>query len=194
MIADELTLIVPCKGADCEGTEALHAVIPCRLHLVQNRRYGEAIQQGIYHSTTPYLATMDADGQHSVSEVLHLYRTLRDRRDEMVIGVRTARPRGLRSVASACINLTASILAGQHVEDCGSGLRVFTRDLGLELLSKLPDGFDFNAVFTLLALQRGARVSTMSITVAPRRHGRSHVRWTDGLRTLVSLARCRATQ
>ena len=74
-------------------------------------------------------------------------------------------------------------------DDFGSGLRIFRRDLATEYLDDLPDGFDFNAVLTMKFLLAGRNVLWVDVPYHPRGKGKSHVRFTDGLRTLRSLYR-----
>ena len=181
---DDLTILIPCKGEDCERVPVYP---PYTIHVIRDRQYGEAILQGIQKAKTTYLATMDADGQHTLRDVLRLWKVLQAEDADMVIGHRPRVGSGVRPLASCALNLAASIVAGRRVPDLGCGARVFRRDMALELAPRLPEGFDFNAVLTTLALVRGYQVRWVPIPHRPRQRGESHVRMSDGVRTLKSL-------
>ena len=171
-------------GKDCDELPSLPDL---RVRVIRNQPYGAAILEGLHSSTTTYVATMDADGQHQFRDVHRLYDEVEGYDLDMGIGLRPKR--GSRAMPSHLLNLAASILAGRHVPDLGCGARVFRRDMALELAPRLPEGFDFNAVLTTLAIARGYRVEWVKIPHRPRQRGQSHVRWQDGPRTLKSLLR-----
>ena len=185
-MANDLTILIPCKGQDCPEAPP-HYSYPTIV--IRDRAYGEAIKEGIRLTQTPYLATMDADGQHTLRDILRLWKVLQERDADMVIGQRPRVDHGIRPLASCALNLAASIVAGHHVPDLGCGARVFRRDMALELSPRLPEGFDFNAVLTTLALLRGYQVHWVQIPNRPRQQGVSHVRMRDGLQTLRSLSK-----
>ncbi len=131
--------------------------------------------------------TMDADGQHTVEDVHALYSEWLASRADMHVAKRQIRDGGMRSQLSAVLNLTASILAGEHIPDFGSGLRLFDRRIALALIADLPDGFDFNAVLTMRFIVGGYSVAWSPTPSRKRTSGKSHVRWVDGIKVLSSL-------
>ena len=186
-MTERLTLIIPCAGEDCAYLDAHLPPSPYRVLIIRNRPYGEAIKLGLTLATTPYVATMDADGQHELQDIPPLYRAFLARRAAMVIGQRTHRDPGLRALSSSLLNLAASILAGRHVPDLGSGIRVFRRRIALDYYARLPNGFDFNTALTMAFLRGGHRVDWVRTHVRPRQVGRSHVTLADGVKALRSL-------
>ena len=184
----EVDLIVPAAGPDTIGVDVLVNTYPGEVAIVHDRPYGAAIKLGLTRTDSDIVATMDADGQHSWRELLYLYREMQVHNADMVIG--QGEKSGLRGVYSSLLNCAASILAGKHVPDFGSGLRVFKR-ASLPPIEKLPDGFDFNAVVTLAMMLSKRKVLWVPADVRPRRHGKSHVTWHDGVVTVRSLCRAR---
>ena len=184
-----VTLLVPCKDANCHDVEARTRMWDWQTLVIRDRLYGEALKMGLFQATTRYVATMDADGQHTTADLRTLYDDLLVESADMVIGRQRGKPRGVRSLASGMLNLAASILAGEYVPDFGSGLRIFKRDLALDYVDSLPDGFDFNAVLTMKFLLEGRDVRWVDVPYHPRQRGTRHVRFSDGLKTLRSLYR-----
>lgn len=190
MRPDAITIVIPCMGGDCETAQELMADLPkWPTWVIRDLPYGQAIKHGLSRAQTPWALTMDGDGQHTPDDVRSLYEAWRGPKAALHIGYRHSRPVGPRSASSRLLNLAASILAGVHVPDFGSGLRIMRKELVLPWMEKLPDGFDFNAAVTMKAMVSGAQVSWSPIPDRPRTRGRSHVRWVDGIKTLGTLVR-----
>ncbi len=187
-------LVLPCVGVDCLRARTLETqahALGLQAFRVEGKRYGEAICFGIAQAPpSTYLATMDTDGQHTLADLAPLAQRLESGAVAMVIGSR-GRSWSPRGCASQLLNLTASILAGSHVPDFGSGLRIFRRDLAQRLLPTLPAGFDFSAALTMGFLVRGYAVVWVPTPRRPRQGGQSSVRFSDGLHTLGTLWRTR---
>ena len=84
----------------------------------------------------------------------------------MVIGSRTGKIRQIpliRRFPKYVLNRFASYIAGHHIEDLNSGLRVFSRDLAYYFWSFYPNGFSFTSTITLGSLLNGYRVKNISI-------------------------------
>lgn len=156
-----------------------------------NRGYGAALKTGIRHSTRPFLAWYDADGQHTPDDLVGVsLPVIRDQHD-VVIGVRgagSARQRD-RAAGKTVLNMVARLVSGERIPDLNSGLRCFRRSIVLRYLHLLPDGFSASTTSTLLILKRGYRVGYVPI-VAQRRVGASTVKiFSDGLRSLQLIVR-----
>ena len=192
MTSNDLTILVPCKGHDCDDIEDRTNFLHWQVRVIRDQLYGQALKDGILKADTRYIATMDADMQHKPHDINRLYEALKVEQADMVIGNQQGKPLGLRTIASGLLNLTASILAGQHVPDFGSGIRVFRRSLALRYMDILPDGFDFNAVLTMKFLLEGDTVVWVPVPYMPRTKGKSFVRWQDGVLTLKSLTQVKA--
>lgn len=191
----DLTVVIPAKGDDVlyayQYLEPRLKPGVAAVHVVKNQLYGEAVKRGVQEATTPLIATMDADGQHTPELLWELFGVAATHRPHMCIA-QQPRQQGPRATASALLNLAASILAGQRVPDFGSGLRVFRRQDYLDAIDRLPDGFDHNAALTMSFVVGGKSVHWVPLNVGHRLHGVSYVRFIDGLLTLKTLTRCRA--
>lgn len=186
--SDEVTIIVPCKGADCIGVEELLSGWQGLSIVVRDKGYGEAIKEGLSRCPTPYAAMMDADGQHEWKELLYLYRTIVSHKADMVIG-KYDKPLTFRWATSGLVNLVASILCGRHVPDIGSGLRIVRMSAVRGI--PLPDGFDCNGALTVGMLLRHKKVLWNRAIVHERKSGKSFVRLKDGIRVVKRLYKTR---
>src|SRR5665647_1057988 len=58
------------------------------IKLKVNCGYGKAIKKGIEYANSEFIITIDADGQHLLSDILKLYKQILDTNADMVIGSR----------------------------------------------------------------------------------------------------------
>lgn len=153
-----------------------------------NKGYGAALKAGIKQARGTFVATMDADGQHGLTELLKLLDGVEE--FDMVVGERV----GLlhsplwRMPGKWLLGWLANYLARRRIPDLNSGLRVFRRDVVTKYLHLCPDGFSFSTTVTLILFNRNCNVKYIPITVQ-RREGKSSVSVTTGLETLLLLLR-----
>lgn len=153
----------------------------------QNLGYGAALKTGVRHSTTPFVATMDADGQHTL-EALRLVWAPHNELD-MVVGGRSGRHSpAWRMPGKWWLNVLARHLSGRDIPDLNSGLRVYRRDVLTRYLHICPPSFSFTTTITLALLSRGWRVAYVPVRVNPRR-GRSTVSVATGFSTMLLILR-----
>ena len=200
-----LTLVIPVKDEDLTVltqllTEAKTLRIPtivvddgstppcplATLRVPVSQGYGAALKAGIAEATTPYVVTMDGDGQHNLMDVLRLAEfALYFPHLKMVIGDRRLRERGTRLWGRKGLNWLATLFAGRWIADLNSGLRIIDRQLVTGYAPILCDQFSFTTSLTLAMLTDGYPVDWLPIKVAPRTHGQSKVKlWQDGWRTV----------
>jgi len=186
-----LTIIIPAIGEDINHAHYLASVLRSQfisVLVIQDKKYGESVKQGIRIATTEWVGTMDADGQHEVTDLLQLEHGIATSSYDMLIGLRPEWTK--KRSPSLTLNILASFLARRWVPDFGSGMRIFRRDLALSYFPILPDGFAFNAALTMSFLADHCSVGWKEIQVGPRRWGKSHVRpFRDGLSTFYHLTR-----
>lgn len=149
--------------------------------------YGYAIKQGVKQATRKYVMTLDGDGQHTIEDVLRLYKVLQIAPDfDMIVGMRyglAEKPH--RWLGRKILNFIASIIAGHYLIDLNSGMRIFRRDLALGYSPILCDTFSFTTSLSMAIIADGHRVFYFPITVKDRNFGKSRVRVVrDGLITL----------
>jgi len=155
---------------------------------VRNRGYGAALKLGIRRAQTEFVLTMDADGQHSGSQLIPLWHEHENA--DMVVG---ARKKALHSPiwrmpGKWLLSAMANYLMGEKIPDLNSGLRLIRREVALKYLHICPSGFSLSTTMTLALLNRKWRVEWVPIEVSPRA-GRSTVSVATGLETVVLILR-----
>ena len=151
------------------------------------RGYGAALKSGIRAAKAPYVATMDGDNQHTITDVKRLYEFIQYfPENEMVIGDRRVHEtQARRWIGRKVLNTLAGLFAWRWIPDLNSGLRVFKRQTVLGYESILCDSFSFTTTTTLSMLCDNYQVDWLPIRLQPRKHGKSRVRvWRDGWTTL----------
>ncbi len=118
----------------------------------ENRGYGAALKLGIRLASYGWILITDADGTYPVESIPHLL-ALHDT-NSMVVGARTGATVKVplaRRPAKWFLNRLASYLAGRHLPDINSGLRLMRRTFVQRYEHLLPDGFSFTTTITLSA-------------------------------------------
>lgn len=152
-----------------------------------NMGYGFALKRGIEKADTAFIITMDGDGQHTADDAKKLYTVFKLISGcDMLIGQRwNLKEKPQRWIGRKILNFIASLLARHYMIDLNSGMRMFRRDMALGYAPILCDTFSFTTSLTMSAITDGHKVAWFPIDVAPRAHGKSHVRiFKDGFVTL----------
>ncbi|MDH5631869.1 MAG: glycosyltransferase family 2 protein [Gammaproteobacteria bacterium] len=164
----------------------------CADHAVTHVRHtyskgnGAAIKSGARAATGDIIVFMDADGQHNPEDIPKLLEPFKNGAD-MVIGARKASGQAsvARLFANSLYNRLASLLVGHRIEDLTSGFRAVRRELFLEFLHLLPNGFSYPTTITMCFFRAGYTVLYTPIETA-KRIGRSHINLLrDGARFLI---------
>ena len=141
----------------------------CVLTHADNQGYGASLKTGIRHARSDLIVITDADGTYPNERIPDLVR-LAERAD-MVVGARTA-PNAqypfLRKIPKAFLRRYASWIAAQSIPDLNSGLRVFRRQLALNLSYLISDGFSFTTTITLAMMTNKYKVIFEPVGYAPR--------------------------
>ena len=134
------------------------------INLPENQGYGAALKAGIKRSKYETIVITDADGTYPAEIIPRLISELGDY--DMLVGARTgenvAAPL-VRKPAKWFLRKLASYLAGRHIPDLNSGLRVIRKDLVKRFVHLLPSGFSFTTTITLASLCSGSLVKYESI-------------------------------
>ncbi len=110
-----------------------------RLRLIRHRvGYGQsaAIRTGVKAARAPWIATLDGDGQNDPADIPGLWAMARQAADApaLITGQRTKRrDTWTKRVSSRVANRVRAMLLGDGTPDSGCGLKLFRRDLFLEL-------------------------------------------------------------
>lgn len=154
-----------------------------------NRGYGSALKTGLYHADTPFVVTMDADGQHQIEDVDRLLDAMTTRDADLAIGARVInRTSGVyRRLGKALIRLVARILFGARLRDLNSGFKLYRTEVVSRLLPWCPDSMAFSDVVALLHLNLGLQVVEVPVLVRPRHTGRSTINTMTAVDTVVEI-------
>ena len=118
----------------------------------QNHGYGAALKLGVRLARYDWILITDADGTYPVESIPSLLAEAET--NSMVVGSRTGEVVKVpvaRRPAKWFLNRLASYLAGRHLPDINSGLRLMRKTLINRYEHLLPDGFSFTTTITLSA-------------------------------------------
>ncbi len=149
----EYEIIVVDDGSTDGTAEAASAAGVGRVvRRAQNRGYGAALKLGVRLARHDWILITDADGTYPVESIPALL--AESSANSMVVGSRTGetvRVPLARRPAKWFLNRLASYLAGRHLPDINSGLRLMRKSLINRYEHLLPDGFSFTTTITLSA-------------------------------------------
>ncbi|HEX6315402.1 MAG TPA: glycosyltransferase family 2 protein [Gemmatimonadaceae bacterium] len=129
-----------------------------------NRGYGAALKLGVRLASHNWILITDADGTYPVDAIPVLLAQADE--NTMVVGARTGavvRVPLARRPAKWFLNRLASYLAGRHLPDINSGLRLMRKALINRYEHLLPDGFSFTTTITLSAACNAHPLSYVAI-------------------------------
>lgn len=183
--------IIVVDDGSSDNTANIIAGYPVRLlKHGTNKGYGAALKTGIRKAKCDKVIMLDSDGQHDPGYVDTIYELLAD--SDMVIGERDSQSHqvGSRKGGKWVIRKTGEMLVDQKLPDYNSGMRGFQRDLILNLIHLMPNGFSFSTTSTLAFLKEGYSIATFPINVVERVGRSSNVKFVkDGTKTLLLLFR-----
>jgi glycosyltransferase involved in cell wall biosynthesis len=154
----------------------------------RKKGYGAALKTGIRAATAPWIATMDADGQHTLEALETVLREMGSA--DMIIGARRGlrQSRFWRMPGKWVLGKLAVFIANRPIPDLNSGLRTCRTDLVRRYLHLCPDGFSFSTTVSLAFIHQGLEVTYVPISVSPST-SRSTVTPSSGLGTLLLILR-----
>jgi glycosyltransferase involved in cell wall biosynthesis len=149
-----------------------------------NKGNGAAVKTGIREARGDVVLLMDGDGQHAPEEAERLVAGIGTY--DMVIGARAAADQAAtRALGNALFKALASWLTGRRIHDLTSGFRAARRDLLLEILHLLPNGYSYPTTSCLAFLKAGHNL-TFEPVRARKAVGRSKMRVVrDGVRFVL---------
>ena len=156
--------------------QRLRAELPALRVLRHSFRSGQsaAVASGVRAARAPWVATLDGDGQNDPADIPKLL-AARDapegRGVQLFMGNRKAsrKDTAFRKLQSSVANGVRSSLLGDGTPDTGCGIKLFARDVFIEL-----PRFDHMHRFLPALFQRqGARVISIPVSHRPRTRGTS---------------------
>ena len=140
-----------------------------------NMGSGAARKTGTKAARGKLVVWTDVDQSYPNDRIPDLVYQLREGGWDQVVGARTSEMgtmRLLRKLTKWFIRRLAIILAGKPIPDLNSGLRVFRRDVAMNFLHLLPEGFSCVSTLTLAFLCNGHTVGYLPIEYY-KREGKS---------------------
>jgi len=148
--------------------------LPSLRVLRHRQRYGQsmAIASGVEAARTPWIVTLDGDGQNDPADIPRLFRVMDETSDEvhMVTGFRKQRMDSwLRRFSSRFANAVRAMLLSDDTPDSACGIRVFARNTFLSL----PRFNHMHRFLPALVQRQGGKVISVEVNHRKRRRGHS---------------------
>jgi glycosyltransferase involved in cell wall biosynthesis len=152
----------------------LKAELPALRLLRHSFRSGQsaAVASGVRAARAPWVATLDGDGQNDPADIPKLIAARdADHGVRLIMGNRKAsrKDTAFRKLQSGIANGVRSGLLGDGTPDTGCGIKLFARDLFLEL----PRFDHMHRFLPALFMRQGARVISVPVGHRPRTRGTS---------------------
>ncbi len=159
------------------------------IHHKVNRGYGGALKTGLLHADTPYAVTIDADGQHELSDMDELLAFTLEKDADLVVGNRGKQGNsGLyRGIGKWVIRNFAALLMPIHISDLNSGFKLYRTELVQRYLSICPDSMAFSDVITLIFIKKRHLVLERPITIKKRAGGKSTINTLTAIQTVMEI-------
>lgn len=173
-------IIVVNDGSN-DGTEKILQEYANKVHIVTNKEclgYGASIKKAVKKSKYDLIAITDADGTYPNDQIIDFHKILIAQDYDMVVGARTKKNVKIpliRKPAKWFITQLANYLSGHKIPDLNSGLRVFKKELFMEFINIIPQGFSLTTTITLAFLTSGYAVKYVPIDYFAR-SGSSKIR------------------
>ncbi|MBN2354565.1 glycosyltransferase family 2 protein [candidate division KSB1 bacterium] len=185
-------LLVNDGSSDRTAEIADKLLSPHHFHIINhkiNRGYGAAIKTGIMAVVTEYIATIDADGQHSLEDVDMLYAIICENDADMVVGDRRGQaPRNVyRTLGKILIRGFAKLLMRVPIYDINSGMKVYRAELAKRYIPLCPDAMPFSEIITLIFIYNKHNVIEYPIRISTRKGGISSVNTRTAFQTVMEI-------
>ena len=159
------------------------------LHHKVNRGYGGALKTGLLEVVTPYAVIIDADGQHTLSDIDTLFKFTLEKDADLVVGCRgKSGSSGLyRDLGKWFIRRFAALLMPIHISDLNSGFKLYNTSLVQRYLHICPDSMSFSDVITLVFIKKRHLVLEYPVTVKKRAGGKSTINTFTAFQTIMEI-------
>jgi glycosyltransferase involved in cell wall biosynthesis len=181
-------IVVNDGSKDRTGEEAASRGVQVVNHR-RNRGYGASLKSGTLAARGDVVLFYDADNQFEPADIERMVNELGDM--DAALGARTQGSHApfSRRGGKMLLGWLANYLARTRIPDLNCGLRAIRRDVLLDYLHLLPNGFSASTTTTLVLLKEGHDVKFVPITVK-KRIGKSTVKpIKDGMDTALLIVR-----
>jgi glycosyltransferase involved in cell wall biosynthesis len=155
----------------------------------RNRGYGASLKSGVLAARGDVVLFYDADNQFEPADIERMVNELGEL--DAALGARTQGSHApfSRRGGKMLLGWLANYLARTRIPDLNCGLRAIRREVLLDYLHLLPNGFSASTTTTLVLLKEGHDVKFVPITVK-KRIGKSTVKpIKDGMDTALLIVR-----
>jgi len=158
-------------------------------HHKVNRGYGGAIKTGIRNTNTPYLVTIDSDGQHNLEDINIVYNLAVKQQADLIVGNRgdVRDTNAYRALGKQIIRTFARLLMPLPIQDLNSGFKLYRTELAKKYIKICPDTMSFSDVITLVFIKQRNLVLEQKITVQPRIAGKSTINTYTAIETIMEI-------
>jgi glycosyltransferase involved in cell wall biosynthesis len=159
------------------------------LHHKLNRGYGGALKTGLLEADTPYSLTLDADGQHELSDIDAILKITLEQDADLLVGKRSRNGHSgtYRNIGKWFIRRFAALLMPIHISDLNSGFKLYDTRLVQRYLSICPDSMAFSDVITLIFIKKRHLVLEHPITIKKRTGGKSTINTFTAIQTIMEI-------
>jgi len=154
-----------------------------------NRGYGGALKSGINKARTQYCITIDADGQHSLSDIDKLLNTITETNADLVIGSRKGNSESgyYREFGKTILRRVAKLLMPLKIYDINSGIKIYDTKLAQKYIQICPDSMAFSDVITLTFVYQRNLVLEIPVKINQRKAGKSTIGMRTAFETLIEI-------
>ena len=154
-----------------------------------NRGYGGALKSGINKARTQYCITIDADGQHSLSDIDKLLNTITETNADLVIGSRKGNSESgyYREFGKTILRRVAKLLMPLKIYDINSGIKIYDTKLAQKYIQICPDSMAFSDVIALTFVYQRNLVLEIPVKINQRKAGKSTIGMRTALETLIEI-------
>ena len=177
--------------ASTDGTKDVAEIAGARVvSHPYNKGNGAAIKTAIRSATGDVILVVDADGQHDPADIPRLlqYMTTYD----MAVGVRSRSSHASRTrgAGNLLLDRFASYVAGMDLDDLTSGFRAMRRDVILEFIHLLPNGYSWPTTSMLSFAKAGYSIKFVPIEARRRSGGQSRQKlFRNGIKFVMIILR-----
>jgi len=154
-----------------------------------NRGYGGALKSGINKARTQYCITIDADGQHSLSDIDRLLNTITETNADLVVGSRKGNSESgyYREFGKTILRWVAKLLMPLKIYDINSGIKIYNTKLAQRYIQICPDSMAFSDVIALTFVYQRNLVLEIPVKINQRKAGKSTIGLRTALDTLIEI-------
>jgi glycosyltransferase involved in cell wall biosynthesis len=154
-----------------------------------NKGYGAAIKSGISMAETPFIVTIDGDGQHYLEDILKLLFKLNESDADMIIGSRKGRKikNYYRHIGKSIIRNFAKLIMTVPIYDINSGMKLYDSTLAKKYILLCPDDMAFSDIIALIFINQKHLVIEEPIQIRKREKGKSTISLSTASKTLLAI-------